>query len=279
MTAEGRQAVIERFGLDKSLGDQFWRYIVNASKGDLGLSFSYFPHPVRDIIIEALPWTLFVLSASITLQVIIGYFLGVASAWKAGTRIDAALQTVSLALFSMPLFWVAMVLLYVFGFQLRWLPLSGAYTIGDIYSSLAEQAGDILRHAVLPILSLTVAQYASYQLILRNNMVGVLNEQYILTAEAKGLSDRTIKHKHAARNALLPMLTFLSLSFAMSISGSVFVESIFSYPGIGKLIYDSVVSRDYPMLQGCFLVFSVVVITANFLVDIAYWFLDPRIRY
>jgi peptide/nickel transport system permease protein len=279
LTAEARGALIERFGLDASLWEQFQRYLVNALKGDFGLSFSYFPRPVWDLIMEALPWTLLVLTASIVIQVVVGYLLGVISAWKAGTRTDTILQTISLAIFSAPLFWVAMVLLYIFSFQLDWFPLSGAYTVGAEYSGVLEWVGDILRHAALPILALSVAQYASYQLILRNNMVGVLKEPYILLAEAKGLSDRRIKHRHAARNALLPVITFLGLSFAMSISGSVFVESVFSYPGVGKLIHESVLSRDYPVLQGCFLIFSIVVIVANFLVDIAYWFLDPRIRY
>lgn len=279
LTAEARAALIERFGLDASLWEQFQRYLLNALKGDFGLSFSYFPRPVWDLIMEALPWTLLVLTVSIVVQVSVGYLLGVISAWKAGTRTDATLQTISLAVFSAPLFWVAMVLLYIFGFQLDWFPLSGAYTVGAEYSSALERVGDILQHAALPILALSVAQYASYQLILRNNMVGVLKEPYILLAEAKGLSDQRIKHRHAARNALLPVITFLGLSFAMSISGSVFVESVFSYPGVGMLIHESVISRDYPVLQGCFLIFSLVVIVANFVVDMAYWFLDPRIRY
>lgn len=279
LDAEAQQALIKRFGLDASLQDQFWRYMINALKGDFGVSFFYFPESVWDICMDALPWTLLVLATSIILQVIIGYVLGVTAAWKVGTKTDTCLQTVSLAIFSAPLFWVAMVLLYVFGYQLDWFPLGGAYTIGAEYASVFEHVWDVLVHAALPIISLTIAQYAAYQLILRNTMVGVLKEQYIRTAEAKGLSDRRIKHRHAARNALLPMITFLGLSFTISISGSVFIESVFSYPGIGKLIYDSVISRDYPLLQGCFFIFSLVVILVNFLVDMTYWYLDPRIKF
>lgn len=279
LTVEARQALIERFGLDAPLWEQFWYYIINAFRGDFGLSFYYFPKPVWDAMMEALPWTLLVILSSLILQVIIGYFLGATAAWKVGTKTDSILQTFSLAIFSAPLFWVAMILLYVFGFQLDWFPLSGCFTAGATYSSPLEHIADIMKHAALPIIALTIAQYASYQLILRNTMVGVLKEQYILTAEAKGLSESRIKYRHAARNALLPMITFLGVSFAVSIGGSVFIETVFSYPGIGKLIYDSVLCRDYPLLQGCFFMFSLVVIVVNFVVDIAYMYLDPRIRY
>ena len=279
LTVEARQALIERFGLDAPLWEQFWCYIINAFRGDFGLSFYYFPKPVWDAMMEALPWTLLVVLSSLILQVIIGYFLGATAAWKVGTKTDSILQTFSLAIFSAPLFWVAMVLLYVFGFQLDWFPLSGCFTAGATYSSPLEHIADIMKHAALPIIALTIAQYASYQLILRNTMVGVLKEQYILTAEAKGLSESRIKYRHAARNALLPMITFLGVSFAVSIGGSVFIEAVFSYPGIGKLIYDSVLCRDYPLLQGCFFMFALVVIVVNFVVDIAYMYLDPRIRY
>ncbi len=279
LTREARQAVIDRFGLDAPLWEQFGKYLVNALQGDFGMSFFYYPRSVTSVMMEALPWSLMILLTSLIFQVLIGYYLGVLAAWNAGSKTDSVLQTMSLFIFSTPLFWVAMVLLYVFGYQLSWFPLSGAYTIGAFYESSFEQVIDIVHHAALPVISLTIAQYASYQLILRNSMVSVLKEHYILTAEAKGLSKSRIKHAHAARNALLPMVTFLSLSFAISLGGSVFIETVFSYPGIGKLIFDSVISRDYPLLQGCFFLFSLVVISANLIVDIVYQYLDPRITY
>ena len=274
LTIEARQALIERFGLNAPVWEQFWRYFISAFQGDFGLSFYYFPKPVWDTMMEALPWTLLIILSSSILEVIIGYFLGATAAWKYGTKTDSILQTSSLAIFSMPLFWVAMVLLYVFGYKLGWLPLSGCFTVGVPYS-----IADIMKHAALPIIALTIAQYGAYQLILRNTMVSVLREQYILTAEAKGLSEGRVKYRHAARNALLPMVTFLGVSFSVTIGNSVFVETVFSYPGIGKLIYDSVMCRDYPVLQGCFFVFSLVVVIANFVADMVYMYLDPRIRY
>jgi peptide/nickel transport system permease protein len=279
LTLEAKQALVERFGLDAPLPEQFFSYFVNALRGDFGLSFYYFPRSVTSILMESLPRTLLVVLASLLLQVAIGYFLGVTAAWKAGARTDSILQTSSIIIFSTPLFWVSMVLLYVLGFRLELFPLGGCYTVGADYANVFAQATDILRHAALPILSLTISHYASYQLILRNTMAGVLKEQYIITAEAKGLSSSCVKHRHAARNALLPTLTFLGVSFAMSIGSSVFIETVFSYPGIGKLMYDSVMSRDYPVLQGCFFIFSCLVIGANFAVDVIYHFLDPRIRY
>jgi peptide/nickel transport system permease protein len=279
LTKEARQAVIERFRLDDPVWEQFYRYVINAFQGDFGVSFFYYPQPVTEVMMEALPWSLLILFIAMIFQVSIGYYLGVTAAWKAGSKTDSILQTVSLFIFSTPLFWVAMVLLYFFGYRADLFPISGAYSIGEFWDSTFDEVMDILHHAALPVISLVIAQYATYQLILRNSMVNVLKEQYILTAEAKGLSKRRIKHFHAARNALLPMVTFLSLSFAWSLGGSVFVETVFSYPGIGKLIFDSVISRDYPLLQGCFFLFSVVVIIANLLVDIIYKYLDPRITF
>lgn len=279
LTVEARQALIEQFGLDAPLWEQFCHYLINAFKGDFGLSFSFYPNSVRSTIMDALPWTLLVLVSSLILQAFIGYFLGTTAAWKVGTKTDSILQTFSLAIFSAPLFWVAMVLLFIFSFQFRWFPLGGCFTIGATYSSIFERIADIMKHAALPIIAFTIARYASFQLILRNTMVGVLKEQYILTAEAKGLSENRVKYRHAARNALLPMITFLALSFSITIGGSVYIETIFSYPGIGKLTYDSVMVRDYPVLQGCFFMFSLIVIIVNFVVDIVYIFLDPRIKY
>ena len=234
LTEEARQAMIERFGLDSSTWEQFWRYITRAFQGDFGVSFYYFPKSVSSVIAAALPWTLLVLLTSLVLQVVIGYTLGVTSAWKAGKRTDSVLQTVSLAVLSAPLFWIAMVLFYIFSFKLGWFPFGGAYTPGGVEGGWLAKVADIARHAALPIISLTLAQYATYQLILRNTMVTTLKKNYILVAEAKGLKESRIKYGHAARNALLPMVTFLGLSLAVSVGGSVYIETVFSYPGVGR---------------------------------------------
>ncbi|MHB8868819.1 MAG: ABC transporter permease [Thermoleophilia bacterium] len=278
LSAEARDALIARFGLDGSIWEQFWRYISHAVRGDFGLSFTYYPEPVSHAIGEALPWTLLVLVTSLVLQVVIGYLLGATAAWRAGSRTDSFLQTASMVVLSVPLFWVAMVMFYIFSFKLGWFPFGGAYTIGASYDGFLDRLSDVARHAVLPIASLTIAQYATFQIILRNTMVSVIRSPFMLTAESKGISEGRLKHRHAARNALLPMVTFLGLSLAMIVGGSVYIESVFSYPGIGKLIFDSVLSRDYPVLQGCFFVFALLVVVGNFAVDVVYLYLDPRIR-
>jgi peptide/nickel transport system permease protein len=279
LTAEARQAVLERFGLDKPLWKQFALYFVNSLRGDFGTSFYYFPVSVWTVMMGALPWTLLIILTSQLLQMIIGYYLGVMAAWRVGSRLDSTIQTFSITIFSSPIFWLAMVFLYLFGFQLGWFPLGGNYTAGASYSSTFEFVLDIMKHAALPILTLTVSRFAMYQVIMRNTMVGVLKEQYILTAEAKGLSQFRVKHMHAARTAMLPMVSFAGVTLAVQIGGAVFIETVFSYPGIGKLIFDSVISRDYPTLQGCFFLFSLLVILGSITVDFLYLLLDPRIKY
>jgi len=279
LTPESRQALIERFGLDEPVWEQFHKYFIGIFRGDLGISFRQYPLPVRDVVMEALPWTALVMVPSVILQAILGFIAGVTAGWKAGKKIDSILQTTSLAIISTPIFWIAMVFLYVFSFQFGWFPLSGTYTEGVAYSGIFEHLVDIMKHAALPIISFTISQYAMYQLVLRNTMVTTLKEQYIITAEAKGLSQSRIKYMHAARNSLLPMVTMFGMSFVMVIGASVYIETIFSYSGLGRLLYESVIARDYPVVQGCFLMFSVLIIMANLFVDIAYLYLDPRVRY
>lgn len=279
LTPEARQALIERFGLDAPVGEQFWRYFAGIFQGDLGVSFYHYPRPVTDVVMEALPWTLLVIGSSIILQVIIGYFAGVIAGYRPGSKTDSTLQTFALVLLSAPIFWLGMIFLFVFSFYLGWFPLAGAQTAAATYSSTFGYVADIIRHAALPIAAFTISRYAMYQLVLRNTMVTTLKEQYILTAEAKGLSENRIKYRHAARNSLLPMITMFAVSLVMVVSASVYIETVFSYPGLGLLLYNGVLSRDYPLVQGCFLAYAVLIVVANFVVDMAYMYLDPRIRY
>jgi peptide/nickel transport system permease protein len=272
------QALIQRFGLDKPVLTQFALYLKNTFTGEFGLSFFYYPKPVSALIKKALPWSLFLIITAEVLTVPIGYFLGVVAGWKPGSKRDSTIQAASLAILATPLFWIAMIFLFIFSFILGWFPLAGAQTVGAEYANWLEHLGDIIWHAVLPILSLATA-FGAYELIMRNTMITTLREHYVLTAEAKGLSENAVKYRHAARNALLPMVTSAILGFAMAVSGSVYVETIFSYPGIGRLMYNSIMQRDYPVLQGGFLVYSVVMVAAVFLLDVIYMRLDPRIRF
>jgi len=279
LTPEARQALIERFGLDASIQEQFWRYFAGVFRGDLGVSFYHYPRAVTAVVMDALPWTLLIIGSSLILQVIIGYFAGVTAGWKPGSKTDSISQTFSLTLLAAPIFWLGMIFLFVFSFQLGWFPLAGAQTAAATYSSTFGYVGDIIRHAALPIVAFTISRYAMYQLVLRNTMVTTLKEQYILTAEAKGLSENRIKYRHAARNSLLPMITMFGVSLVMVVGASVYIETVFSYPGLGLLLYNGVLNRDYPLVQGCFLGFAVLIVVANFIVDMVYMYLDPRIRY
>ncbi len=278
LSPDAQQAVIRKFGLDKSVMEQFWLYVVNIFRGEFGVSFAFYPTRVSTLVFRALPWTLFLLISAEIISVPIGYFLGVIAGWKAGSKTDSTIQAVSLFLLSTPLFWIGMILLFVFGYQLGWFPLSGAYTIPPRYPNIFVQLYDYIRHAVLPILSL-VTVFGIEQLIMRNTMVTTIREQYVLIAKAKGQSPTKVKFNHAASNALLPLVTSVGLRFAMLVGGSVFVETVFSYPGIGKLIFNSVLNVDYPVLQAAFLIYSITTIVVVFLLDIVYVYLDPRIRY
>ena len=279
MTEAERLAIVQRFGLDQSQWTQFTRYIVNSFQGDFGKSFTYFPSSVTSKIFKALPWSLFLIINAMILQVIIAFILGSTSAWKAGGKFDNITQAVSLALWATPMFWIAMIALWLFASNLGWFPLGGQQTAAATYSTFFHQIGDIYYHAALPIGVLVINQYGGYQLIMRNTMVTTLREQYIITAEAKGASDRRVKFRHAARNAMLPMVTSVGLRFSLAVAGSIFTEMIFNYNGVGRLIFQSVGMRDYPMLQGSFFILSCSVIIANLVVDIIYQYLDPRIRY
>lgn len=279
VTREAREQMIARFGLDKPQWEQFLKYLGNTLKGDFGVSFFYYPTPVFGIVMESLPWTLIIVIPSIILQAVIGFILGVTAGWRVGKKIDTFLQTFSLGILSTPMFWIAMVFLFVFSFQLDWFPLSGGFDEGTDFSNNFEFICDVAWHAALPIISFTVSLYAIYQTVMRNTMATTLKEQYILTALAKGLSENRVKYRHAARNSLLPMITMVGMSMVLSIGTSIYIEKIFSYPGIGRLLYDSTVARDYPVIQGCFLMFTIIIIVSNFIVDIIYMYLDPRVKY
>jgi peptide/nickel transport system permease protein len=279
MTEDERLAIVARFGLDQSLWTQFSKYIVNSFQGDFGNSFTYFPSTVTSKVFTALPWSLFLIINAMILQVIIAFVLGSTSAWKQGGKFDATTQAISLALWATPMFWLAMLALQFFGADLGWFPIGGQQTPAVEYATWFNRIGDYYYHAALPIMVLVINQYGGYALIMRNTMVTTLREHYITTAEAKGISDNKVKYRHAARNAMLPMVTSVGLRFSLAVAGSIFTEMIFNYNGVGRLIFQSVGMRDFPMLQGCFFILSCSVIIANLVVDIIYQFLDPRIRY
>lgn len=276
LSAEQRQQLQREYGLDQSLPEQYVRYLGNLTHGDLGYSIQK-RRPVTAIILERLPWTLLLTGASLVLSTLIGGLLGAVAAWRRGRRSDVGLLSTFLFLESLPSFWLGMVLIALFSVQLHWLPSFGAVTPWVRLEGL-DRLVDVLKHLVLPLATLTVVQVGRTFLIMRYAMLGVLGEEYIRAARAKGLAERALLFRHALRNALLPVFTVFMLSLGFAVAGATVVETVFSYPGVGRLMYEAVLGRDYPVLQAGFLVVTLSVLVANLLTDLAYPLLDPRVR-
>lgn len=278
MSENVARQIIKDFGLDKSLWTQFWLYVKNTFIGNWGTSFYWRNTSVASLIIERLPRTLLLLIPAQLIATLIGYFLGVIAGWKAGSTRDSTITGISLIIWAMPMFWVAMIVLYVGGYQLDWFPLRGYRTIDSADFSFFAMIWDRMRHMFLPTLTL-VLKFGATELVMRNTMTITLKQNYITTARAKGLSEFRVKHRHAARNALLPVVTTTAMRIATAVAGLIFIETIFSYPGMGKLIFDAVTRGDFPVLQASFLMFAIVVVVTIFLLDLVYARLDPRVRY
>ncbi|MGA2665523.1 MAG: ABC transporter permease [Nitrososphaerales archaeon] len=270
----------ERFGLDQPVWVQFWLYLTGVFHWppDLGVSYQYYPTPVLTVIFDYLPWTLLLVGVSTVFTAVIGIFLGIWTGSRRGSKADTAVTSASMFLWTMPFFWLGTILLWVFAIDLRWFPAGTAESYSALHLAWYLQAGNILEHAFLPGLTLTLAAFAGYTLLMRNTIVEELQQDYIVVATAKGLSRRAVLFKHAARNAMLPMITLIGLNLGYVVSGALLVEVVFSYPGVGYLTWQAVLSHDYPLLQGLFLVLSITVIVANFAADIVYAFADPRIK-
>lgn len=277
MPPEVAEQVRSQFGLDKPLFTQFLLYVKNTFTFQWGTSFYYRDRSVASLIGAALPRTLMLLIPAQLIMMAIGYLLGVIAGWKAGSKTDTVTTGAGLILWAMPMFWLAMIILYVGSYQYGWFPLGGYRTIGASYDFFGTIA-DRMYHMVLPTLAM-VSQFGATQLVMRNTMTITLKQNYIMTARSKGLSENRVKHRHAARNALLPVVTSTAVRMALAVSGSIFVEQIFTFPGMGKLIFDSVLSSDYPVMQAAFLNFAIVVVITMFLLDLIYGKLDPRVRY
>jgi peptide/nickel transport system permease protein len=277
MTPDLKAHLIERFALDQSFWQQFGAYIARLFQGDLGWSY-YYNAPVLRVILGSLPWTLLVVGTSLILSTGLGIVLGIESGWRRGSKTDRAMLTGLMSLNGFPDFFLGMVLLIVFGVLLGIAPLSGALTP---YSGLSGFALvlDVLKHMALPVAALTLAHLAGGYLLTRNTMITVLKAPFMLTAKAKGLSQRVLKYHHAGRNSMLPVLTVTGIWLGRVVTGALFVELVFAYPGVGQLTYQALLARDYPVIQGVFLLVAVSVLLANFTVDLLYPKLDPRVSY
>jgi peptide/nickel transport system permease protein len=279
LSPEAVKGLREAFGLtDAPLIRQYFTYLNHVMHGDLGTSVAYFPAPVSTVIGSGLTWTLFLAGTAVILSFAIGTLLGVAAAWWRGGWVDTILPPFFAFVGAFPYFWLAMVMLYVLGFQLRLFPLGHAY--GDDLTpgwNLAFMA-DVWRHAALPMGSIVVATLGGWMLGMRNTMISILGSDYVALARAKGLKPSRVVLRYAARNALLPSVTGFGMAIGFVLGGSLLTEIVFSYPGQGYLLVQAVRNQDYPLMQGIFLVITLAVLGANWLVDLVYVWLDPRTR-
>lgn len=285
---ELRENLTAAFYLDKPLLEQLGRYIWQVFTLDLGITSSYLKGgvPIADIIGPKILNTVILVGAGTALAIFMGVMLGRFAAWRRGSPADAASMSFALVFYSMPTFLFALILLLVFSGELGWFPLSHAtgpvhqlwpgveYEQMNIGQKLVSRA----YHLVLPLLAFTLEIMAEFALIMRNSLTDVLTEDYITTARAKGVSNKAILNEHAMRNALLPVVTVMAISIGWVLGGTIMVEMVFSYEGLGLLTWDAVNARDFPLLQALFLIMAVAVLLANLIADIIYTYLDPRVK-
>ena len=274
LTPEQRAEILDRFGLNDPLPEQFKDYVAGIARGDLLVSIR-FGRPVTSLLGERVGWTLLLVGGALVLSTVIGALLGFRSAWRRGTSADTGTMAGMMFLDALPPFFVGMLLLLAFSVGLGWFPSYGALAPSDARG--LESIGEVLKRAVLPIATLAIAGLGPMYLVARSALVSELAEDYVLMAEAKGLTDKEVR-RHAARNALLPVSTVALVGLGTLVGGAAVVETVFSYPGLGRLIYESVLARDYPVIQGAFLLLIVTVVVANLLNDLVYPYLDPRVR-
>jgi peptide/nickel transport system permease protein len=291
---EAIEALRVRFGLDKpvincfetlnpiKLGDcsvnpmdtQFFIYLRNLTHGELGISF-HTNRPVFEVLVERLWNTILLIGAGQILSIIVGVIFGVVAAWKARTSIDYGALITGLLAWSLPTFWLGIILLF-WGSN-HGFPIGGKATPGISSYPLLFQVGDIARHMLLPTLTYTIVYMGEYLLLMRSSLLDVLAEDYILTAKAKGLSNFQILKDHALKNAMLPIVTIIAINLGFTVAGAIQIETVFSWPGLGLAIFESVGRRDFPVLQGAFLLIAISVVAANLIADLMYSFLDPRV--
>lgn len=281
MTQEQKEKLLSYYGLNEPLYEQFTHFFAGMIHGDLGMSI-HLKSPVIDVIFSHAKWTLLLVGVSIFLTILISTFLGVISAWLRGKKRDYVMFASLLSFGAIPEFVIAILLLLAFSIHFQWFPLSGSLTPfadygGGVMGSI-RYLKDLFHHAALPVITLTLANISSIYLLIRNSSLNILSEPYIFAAEAKGLSRIRILFHYTLRNALLPVITLVSLRIGFLFTGAILVETIFSYPGMGKLLHTAIIARDYPLLHGLFLVFTTAILLMNLLTDLLYPILDPRIR-
>ena len=270
------EAVRHEFGLDQSLGTQLWRYLANLAQGDLGFSFAN-RQPVLTVIAARSRLTLLLMLPALAAAAIIGVVLAVFAARRPGGALDGSLTALSLFGYSVPIFWLGQILIVVFAVWLQWLPAQGMTSLRESPTGVAAVL-DVAWHLVLPAFSVTIYYVAVVARVARAAMLDALQQDFVLTARSKGLSSKRVLWRHVLPNALIPVVTVVGYNFGASLTGAIFVESVFAWPGLGNLFMTSIANRDYPVLQGIFLVTSLSVVLANLMTDLLYGVIDPRVR-
>ncbi len=268
-----------RFGLDRSLWEQYVSFLRELIRGNLGYSIGSFPSQVSDLLVDAIPWTIGLLTVTTILSWVLGSLLGAVVGWQGErSRVLQAIVPVALVLYTTPYYILALILVFLFAYLWPIFPLSGAYSVGLQPAFSLEFARDVLRHAILPALSIILVSLGWWFLSMRSMITTLKGEDYILLAEAKGLPEQRILWRYAFRNALLPQATGLALSLGHIAGGALITEVIFAYPGVGWIIYNAIKGLDFPVIQGSILLIIFAVATANLIIDLAYPLIDPRIR-
>jgi len=277
-SAEAKERLRALYDLDKPLHQQYFSWVRKLAVLDLGKSFSPDNRPVADKILERLPITLFINVLSLGLIIVVAIPIGVIAAVRQNSLFDKVTAVLVFIGFAMPTFWLALLLMILFGVHLGWLPISGIRSLNYEYLPPLGAFTDLIRHLILPVLLSAFGGLAGLSRYMRANMLEVIRQDYITTARAKGLSERAVIYKHALRNALLPVITILGLSIPGLIGGSVIFETIFAIPGMGQLFYMAVMSRDYPVVMGILVIGAVLTLLGNMIADVSYAVADPRIR-
>lgn len=273
------QQLKEALGISEApIIQQYFTYLSHVLRGDFGISFSSFPSPVTTVIGTGLVWTLLLGGAALIVSFLLGNLIGVVASWRRGGLLDTTLPPLLVLIGAFPPFFLALMALFFLGLRMGWFPLRHAYSDAVAPGWNVTFISSVVRHLLLPAITIVLVSIGGWVLGMRNTMIGVLAEDYITMAEAKGLSQREVMFKYAARNALLPSVTAFGMALGFVLSGQILIETIFSYPGLGYLLVKSVTSLDYPLMQGLFLMITFAVLAANFIVDVLYTRLDPRVR-
>lgn len=274
ITPAARALILKSYGLDKPIQEQYLLYLQGMVTGNWGVSYFY-TESAFNVVASRIPATLLLMVPSLILTVLVGILMGILSVRRPYSFVDRFLSSFAFFFYSMPVFWLGFILLTFFAVTLNVLPAGGMISI----TTTGFDVVDYLRHLILPMTALTLINLASFSLLVRSSMLEVLDQNYIVTARGKGLSERLVFYRHALRNGLLPTVTMLGLFVGSILSGAILTETVFSWPGLGSLTFDSISRRDYPVVLALFFIFSILTILSNLITDIVYGILDPRITY